>query len=429
MKTTSYFSLLITLTLSAMLLSCEKEKFDKNAYNELVDYQFLIDNVDKEHEWRLTHSDTVTITNTGEEIYAVQVLTKNPYAGSGAEIAAEGICYLNEQKDGYTTTLAYTLPLKQQRAFIAAKKSDGSYLGVAPFDFGTDAIDLDRVVMQTAGTPQTATPQTFTYLYEEGFPLPEDFDYNDLVLRVTKAKGPFSYQVDLTVTVEAIGIAQSYAAAILLAGVNYDDVDQVEIVEGSTMDQGYPLMHLLIDSEKTLLKSRSGEPVINLFESGHYALNHELNSIGSVQTLLYNTETTPAVDISAKAEPVTRTFRISFKSWEAARLLSFEQIDPFIVHEYNSGLWEIHTYRYKFEETLHSIYNGKASFYDNHISWALVVPKSDFRWSVEGVPLGTFNANTGETFGPYTSFADWIKDQTLNNDWYERVAYPQYLYY
>ena len=428
MKTTSLFHLFSTIVLSAFLLSsCEKEKFDKNLYNELVDLQFLIDNVDKEHGWSLTHSDTVTILNTGEEIYSVQVLTKNPYRERGAEIAAEGVCFLNEQRDGYSTTLAYTLPLIQREAYIAAKRKDGSYIGVTAFEVGKDTVDIGYTLIPLGSILQEPTAQTFTYLYEEGFPIPGDFDFNDLVLRISKQTGEYSYQVDLKVTVEAVGAIKSYAAAILLAGVNYDDISNVEILDGEAMDKGYPLMRLNITNEQTLLKSRNGEAVINLFESGHYVLNHELNSVGSVQTLFYNTESTPTEKTSQSVAPVTRTYRIHFKN-RNSRMLTFDQIDPFLVQEYNGGLWEIHTYRYKFEETLHSIYGGKADFYDNHISWAIVVPKSDFRWSIENIPLGTYNSSTGETFGPYTSFAEWMKDHTQNNDWYERVAYPRYLY-
>lgn len=428
MKTTSLFHLFSTVVLSAFLLSsCEKEKFDKNLYNELVDLQFLIDNVDKEHGWSLTHSDTVTILNTGEEIYSVQVLTKNPYRERGAEIAAEGVCFLNEQRDGYSTTLAYTLPLIQREAYIAAKRKDGSYIGVTAFEVGKDTVDIGYTLIPLGSILQEPTAQTFTYLYEEGFPIPGDFDFNDLVLRISKQTGEYSYQVDLKVTVEAVGAIKSYAAAILLAGVNYDDISNVEILDGEAMDKGYPLMRLNITNEQTLLKSRNGEAVINLFESGHYVLNHELNSVGSVQTLFYNTESTPTEKTSQSVAPVTRTYRIHFKN-RNSRMLTFDQIDPFLVQEYNGGLWEIHTYRYKFEETLRSIYGGKADFYDNHISWAIVVPKSDFRWSIENIPLGTYNSSTGETFGPYTSFAEWMKDHTQNNDWYERVAYPRYLY-
>ena len=408
--------------------SCEKELFDQNLYNELVDYQFLIDNIDREHQWCLTHSDTVTILTNNEDIYSVQVLTKNPYTTTGSEIAAEGICFLNDDKTGYSVTLSYTVPLIQEQVFLAAKKSDGSYMGVTTLAFGTDEIDLDRRLLSTAGTLTTPTPQTFTYLYEEGFPLPGDFDFNDLVLRISKSSAQFSYQTDLTVTVDAVGAAKSYAAAILLAGIKYDDVDNVEILEGTAMDEGYPLMHNTINSDKVLLRGRSGEAVIRLFESGHYVMNNQLNSVGSIQTLNYNTEPMETEGKSAKVPSVTRTYRISFKKLATNRNLSFEQIDPFLTQEYNSGLWEIHTYPYKFRETLRSIFDGKWSFYDNHISWAIVVPKADFRYPVEGMSLGTYNSTTGETFGPYTSFAEWMKDQTTNNDWYEHVAYEQLLY-
>ena len=59
--------------------------------------------------------------------------------------------------------------------------------------------------------------------------------------------------------------------------------------------------------------------------------------------------------------------------------LSFDQIDPFLVQDYNGCMWEIHTYRFKFAEVLKSVFNGKADFYDNHISWGVVIPKGDFR--------------------------------------------------
>ena len=88
----------------------------------------------------------------------------------------------------------------------------------------------------------------------------------------------------------------------------------------------------------------------------------------------------------------------------------------------------IHTYRYKFAETLKSIYNGKESYYDNHVSWSIVIPKADFRYPIEGMSLGTYNSTTGETFGPYTSFADWMRDHTQNQEWYVSPNNPQYLY-
>ena len=47
-----------------MLSSCGKEMFDEDIYNGFVDYQFMIDNVDREHDWCLTKSGSVTVTET-----------------------------------------------------------------------------------------------------------------------------------------------------------------------------------------------------------------------------------------------------------------------------------------------------------------------------------------------------------------------------
>lgn len=409
-------------------LSCEKEQFDKDLYDEFVDIQFLIDNVDEEHDWCLTQSDTVTILTSNYDIYAVQVLTYNPYLTDNAEIAAEAVCFQNKQNTGYEATLAYTLPVIHERACIAAKRRDGSYMGVAYFPVGTDTVDLDIEVMQTAGSFVAPTQQTFTYLFEEGFPVPGDFDFNDLVLRISKSATNLSYQVDLKVTVDAVGADRSYAAAICLAGVRYADVESVEILEGEPMDVGYPLRRMVIDSDKTLLKGRNGEAVINLFESGHYVMNHQLNEVGSIQTMKYNTTKAVKENSSAIVPSVSRTYRITFKDRNVSRNLSFDQIDPFLVQDYNGGMWEIHTYRYKFAEVLKSVFNGKADFYDNHISWGIVIPKGDFRYPIEAMSLGTYNSKTGETFGPYTRFADWMKDHTENQDWYYYVSYPQLLY-
>lgn len=427
MKTKELSFLLLT-GLTMVFSSCEKEQFSKEAYDELVDFNFLVDNMDKEHDWCLTHSDTVTFVTKSEAICGVEVLTQNPYLSEKAEIAAEGVCALNDNGKGYQTTLAYTLPATQQTAFLAAKRKDGAYIGVAAFTVGTDYVSIDMETLQTGSIVKSPTPQTFTYLYEDGFPLPGDFDYNDMVLRVSKSGvAADASQIDLKVTLEAVGTSLPYAAAIQLAGIKYDDVEKVEILEGTAMDQGYPLRRMTIESSKTLLKGRKGEAVINLFENGHYVLNHELNDVGSVQTLIYNTTSSERETYSAKVSSVSRIYRIFFKKSQAIGL-TFDQIDPFLIHEYNGSLWEVHTYPYKFSETLKNIFRGKEHLYDNHVSWALVVPKADFRYPVERMSLGTYNSELGELFGPYTSFADWVKDHTQNRDWYEHPAYPQLLY-
>jgi hypothetical protein len=66
--------------------------------------------------------------------------------------------------------------------------------------------------------------------------------------------------------------------------------------------------------------------------------------------------------------------------------------------------------------------------YNNNVSWALVVPKRDFRYPIEGMPLSTYNSELDATFGPYDTFAEWMKNHQVSVDWYLNVTRPQLVY-
>lgn len=147
-KAMRWFAAAISIVVLLGITACEKEKFNQNVYNQVVDYMFMVDNMDRNHDWCLTHSDTVTLYTRSEDIYSVQVLTNNPYLSEQAEIAAQGTCFLNSSKTMFSATLAFTVPLTQTQVYLATKDKAGNYLGITPFVFGTDSIDLDKQVYQ-----------------------------------------------------------------------------------------------------------------------------------------------------------------------------------------------------------------------------------------------------------------------------------------
>ena len=406
--------------------SChKKELFDEEQYNEYVDDMFQVDGIDKNHDWCLTKDDTITVKVSDSRISSVKLLTDNPIISS-SEIMAEGVCYGNQ------ATLTYTLPLVANNIYIAALAEDGSYLGIKTTTYGTKEVELSLNEMQPIGSSFVMpTYQTFTYLYVCTFPLPsESFDYNDMVLRISKNNTRLenSLTVDLNVTLKAAGTKeQPYAGAIQLADIKYSDIDKVEIVEGKPMDDGYPLMRQFITSDAPLISGRNGEAVINLFESVHWSFGKQRDELGNVVSLIYNTTPSVQVNYSAKAEPIKRTYRIYFKDRNKARLLTLNRIDPFLIHEYNGGKWEIHTYPHKFDEVLYSIFTNKAA-YDNHISWSIVIPKADFKYPIEGISLCSFDEVLEETFGPYEGFVGWMKDHTTHHNWYLNLKRPELVY-
>ena len=422
MKINKMTTAVAALAMLAMT-GCNKDQFDQNKYQGSVDTQFMIDYADPDHDWCLTKSDTITINTSEEKIYSVQVLTADPYGTTKPEIAAEGVCYGNH------ATLAYTIPSTQSTVYIAALDNEGSYLGVIPFQYGTKQIDLLSNQLTKGSSLTSPTAQTFTYLYESTFPHPDDFDYNDMVLRISKSmpNPGNAYIVDLSVKLEACGAGELYAAAIQLAGIPYSAISKVEIVGGKAMDEGYPIDPMFITNKSTLQRGHNGNAVIRLFECAQYALARNTDEWGDIAVIRYNTAPSDRENYSATVKPVTLTYRITFNSRDVARLFTFDRIDPFLIHEYNMGYWEVHTYPHKFDLVISDM-DTNVRAYDNHISWSLVIPKGDFRYPIEGMPLSTFNADVDATFGPYDGFADWMKSHLTNRSWYLSVTRPQMVY-
>lgn len=425
MKKNYFFLCLAVFALS--LTSCNKELFDQEQYDELVDNQFMIDNADPNHDWCLTKNDTLLIKAPDADIYRVQVLTADPYLVQGSEIAADGVCYNAEAQ------LTYTVPDVTTMLYLAALDVNGNYLGVASFTYGSKSLVVTKASLIKSNVIYPPVPQTFTYLYESTFPIPDDFDYNDLVLRISKSYTTLSTQVDLKVAVVAAGTANPYAAAIHLGGVKYDDVMSVEILDGDPMDEGYSFQRSLITQSGTLIKGRNGEAVIRLFEHVHWVFNKQLTDMGAIEGIKYNTSHEVKEHVSAEIDPVVRTFRITCKTREVARSITFDRIDPFLVcntkydQVMDAGIWEIHTYQYKFTGILRDCFTDKNA-YDNHVSWALVIPKGDFRYPLEGVSMCTYQKEIDATFGPYEGFANWLKNHLTNHDWYLHVTREQLLY-
>ena len=422
MKKTAVIVMLSAL-LWAGLASCEKEQFNKEIYDGYVDYQFMVDSVDRTHDWLLTQSGSVMVT-LPMEVSRVQLFTADPYSIPGAEIAAESNALNGESQ----LTLPYTIPIGQHTLYAAAINSNGEYLGVMPFDVDSQTLTLTTDRLTGSGTPLATDYQTFTYLYEADYPYPGDFDYNDLVLRITKKPGPQPQDIDLTVTLEAAGTDASCAAAIQLAGINYNDVEKAEIVNGMQMDLGYPLSNRFIKNDDLLQKGKNSQAVIRLFEHMHWAFSKKTNKLGTIDMLRYNTSHTDTENYSATVNPITTTYRITFKDASKARQFTFDNIDPFIIHVYNGGYWEVHTYAHKLDEVLWSIYNGKQNLFDNHISWSLVIPQRDFRYAEEGICLGSYNTKTGSRFGPYRYFSYWMQNHVSYQDWYRQITQEQLLY-
>ena len=413
---------ILGLALLAMT-SCNKDMFDKDLYNNNVNFLFMVDNADPDQDWCLTKSDTINIKVPDNRIYSIQILTDNPYTSKTAEVAAEGVPYDN------VATMAFTIPISQSTVYIAALDNNSNCIGVIPFTYGTEEVTVRIADLQSSGTFTRPTNQTFTYLYESTFPLPDDFDYNDMVLRISKTV-PYVVNpksINLRVTLAACGAGELYAAAIQLDGIKYSDIEKIEIIGDKPMDNGYPISPTFITNDNVLQQGRNGNAVIRLFDCAQWAISKQQDNVGDIAVIRYNTTHDTKEEYSATVSPVTTTYQITFKDREVARCFTFDRIDPFLIHEYNTGFFEVHTYAHKFDLCISPIETDLRA-YDNHISWSLVIPKGDFRYPIEGISLCSYNSETGEVFGPYRGFSGWMQDHYTNLDWYKSVTQATLVY-
>ncbi len=426
--------LLAVFAAVAVLAACVRPNDDNDEeYESQVSGTYPVENVDKSHTWNLSSTYTITVRVSGsqlpEGVNRVQVLTADPTVSAAAEVASEAYVSAGDE-----VTLSYSVPFYdvQPDIFVAAVTADDDYVIVgAPV--GTSVVAFSGLVSKVSA-PTNVKRQAFTYLFEDSFPDADDFDYNDIVMRIAFEPAANSNQLRMHVVLSGVGTKKQMAGMVNLTGVQYSEVASVMIEDGGAMDANYPLQRYMVSSSNTLIAGRGGQAVIRLFEDAHWAMLRKTNSLGGIQrafintTHTYQTEEDDDPSSFVQMDSISRTYLITFSTASARNRLSLATIDPFIM-EFNSSIcWETHTFQYKYLSTgqLTQVLTdiNISNFPTDHYTWALCIPQSDFRYPVEGMTLGSYDNtnNIGAYFGAYNSsghrFADWAMNRNNATDWY-----------
>ncbi len=400
------------------IVSCKKEMFDNESYTRLLEESSPFSNIDLNHTWDLTNTYTVKVkTNLAEDIKVQKVclLTHNPYNNYDAEIMAEAEMTLGAEK-----TFVFVAPSVKNELYAAILDTQGKYY-LKSFTPGDSVVTFESGVEYPSSFLYTPIYQTFTYCFEDDYPKPsDDWDFNDLVLRICKQPSTASDELRLSVTITAAGTTKQMAAAIRLIGVNYSDIKKVTTVNGKTFDGEFSQQRVLIDKADLLLKGIHEEAVLNLFEDAHWALMPRLRDDGAgVVRLLYNTVSSPDGLTSAYVAPITITYIVKFNQSVDLSQFTLDCLDPFVVEDFNSGKWEIHTAEYKTAQVLRD-YGENETAKANRVVWALKIPNNMFRYPKEKVNIGYYR--DGKLAGAYQkdghSFGQWVANQYDSKDWY-----------
>jgi len=349
-----------------------------------------------------------------ENMEKVMVLSKDPLTSTDAQIMAETAA----TTEGGLHTLLFAAPSAQTTFYAAVKTTDKQY-AVVPFTTSTREVSFES---KTVGTLKGDLDYySFTYCFEENFPEPGDYDFNDCVMRMSVMPGTKKNQVKLIVTLAAAGAKKQIAAAVRLKGYKASDIESVEIEEGNAFDDGYPLTPRSIPDGSTFQQGRNGEPVIRLFEDAMWCLTREQPSDNGVLTRYNVNVTRQENETNKKVDPVKRTYIINFKETSNATSMLqnvlTDNLDPFIVVPYNSNYWETHTYQDRLAMVLYEYHDQTAI----RITWALCVPSGTFRWPLEGLLIGSYK--NGILTGAYRefshSFGEWAAKKENSRDWFD----------
>jgi LruC domain-containing protein len=423
MKRIIYFMIII-LSISLLAgtgVSCKKDVFDEDKYDTLIKISSPVDSVDANHTWELTQ-DHVYIVEADVNVGArtALILADNPLTAINAVIMAQ-----SPIEDGGRVTMAASVPTRLSEVYAALVDADGHYT-VVGFPVETTEVKFSNVNSANKQKSPRSNPvqQKMVYCFEEEMPEPGDYDYNDVVMRLSR-EVVNSRHMKISVELAAVGGAKQLAAGLRLVGYQAEDIDSVTIEGGGSFDMGgsnhdVPLKKTaspMFKNSDLLQSGRNGEAFLYLFEDAHWAMGDDLEVIDQVfQRKKYNVLRSYSNDYPILV-PRTEIYHVYFKEGQNINGFTPEMLDLFVLSPNYGFVWEQHCNRYC-EAQVTREYNLLTK--TKNLPWALMVPYASFRYPLEGVNIGFYR--NGALFGAYmtigSSFGEWAADHTKCLDWY-----------
>lgn len=413
------WQILVSLCCMTMVFSsCVRNYFDQQKYEELVEEQSPVTIVDENHDWMLSTSLILMADLSDlENIERIQVFTDNPAETASASIVGEA--YVSGKS---MVSMSITYPNLQKVLYAAAIDGEDHYTIVSFDPHASDVINFSNPVVNKKRMPFKYQPHTHTYLYEEEYPEPGDYDYNDLALRVSMERSG-KREMRINVQLAAVGGMKQMAAALRLVGYKYDDVVSVKTVDDASFNYGADgeipeQLCTFIKSKDLLLKGLNGDAVLNLFEDAHWATGDVVFTDNAMINRKRYNVSYEKNDTYGTFYPRELTYIVTFKEGADVNYLSQGVLDPFVMIEYNGGNWELHTYNYEAAQVLwpHPDQDAK------NLPWVFCIPNGTFYWPLHGVAIGYQVTSKKFTYGAYPylgrSLGEWAADRKKCTDWY-----------
>lgn len=395
--------------------SCKREMFNEEEYDTLIKNSSPVDTVDPNHTWSLTESNTIKVTvNAGVDTKKIQILNDNPLTSESAQVITQ-----MDANEGDQVRLGISYPSYRDVLYLAGVDSEGKYT-IATFNPSDNEVDFKNMIIVQRQLGYTPQPQYYAFCYEQEYPEPGDYDFNDVVMHIALERASTNVMY-VHVRLAAVGADQQLAGCIRLPEIPFEEIDSVWTVNGASFNQDITSQYMMVLKERDLLlKGLNGEPVLNLFADAHWATGDNLDAnYGMFKRKQYNVTKTTGSDAQLMV-PREIVFGMRVKKGDLLTSMSLDNIDPFIIRQYNGSNMEIHTYDYRKINALNS-YN----FIDaGNIPWALKIPYGWFCHPLHGVNIGfrLEGQGTQYLFGAYrrsgNSFGEWSMNHLVSLRWF-----------
>ena len=264
-----------------------------------------------------------------------------------------------------------------------------------------------------SGSETPTDPVSYTYVFEDNFPLVGDYDFNDVVLDVEtyyhrEKKTNHIKRIQLDVTLAAAGASKPLGVGLRITGINKSDIREIktggddsrfqESFNSSYNKFRYNNATYMEDSDPNVIIPIAGE-VHNVFgvESGE----------------MVNT----GIGVTAKEY----TYKVIIELADQNRtepLFSKDNLDFFICYQYKSMEQRMEVHLYEFwgygATAAGTIQQENLDLAGNN-TWAICVPYG-FRYPKETINISRTDIPEASA---YPEFIYWAQDRTQYTEWYE----------
>lgn len=270
-----------------------------------------------------------------------------------------------------------------------------------------------------SGTSATDEAITYTYAFEDNFPMVGDYDFNDIVLdvktsykREKQTNAIKAIQID--VTLAAAGASHTVGAGLRIVNIPKSAIRSIRTGGDDrrfqeTLTSPRTGKRFFSYNSSTQMEDGDNDIVIPLFNDEHQVFGVE-------QGTHVNTASTAGLHAEGRK---SYTYEIIIELADQTKqtpLFSKDDLDFFICYQYQymQKRVEVHLYEFwKYKATAAGMTMETNLDLAGNNTWAICVP--NFRYPKE---LVNISITSNPSAGAYPLFLDWARNRNVNTNWY-----------